>query len=152
MTYLEKLSDAMDFIAKRHHDAKGVNTRFVVHQMPEPRVSDYEYWYWEVDQLNSEYRIDIRSLCNELNLPEPELISGFPAHNGGQGFIITNHGDKWNKEFRNAEFVESPVEEDITPFNIWRCSDEFFKKRYERFDRTIEQLKKLYGDWSRSDI
>ena len=144
MTYLEKLVEAMDFIAKRHHDAKGVNTRFVVHQMPEPRVSDYEYWYWEVDIPNVEYRIDVKSLCRELNLSEPDWISGFPAHNGGQGFIIKNRGNDWNNRFRNAEFVET-VEEGITPFNLWRCSDEFFKKRYERFDMELESMKKLYG-------
>ena len=140
-TYLEKLSDGMNFIAKRHHDVKGVNTRFVIHQLPEPGVSDYEYWYWEVDLPNVEYRIDVRSLCNELNLHEPDWISGFPAHNGGKGFIIKNYGN-WDV-LKNTEFVEtSSVDEGITPFNIWRCSDEFFKQRYLRFDRMIECLKK----------
>lgn len=138
MTYLETLYAGIESIAKRHNELKGINTKlaeYVEGDWKEFGPCTCEHWIIESDAPNIEMRLDFKSLCFELNLE-------FNAINNG--FMIVNRNPKvWNAKYRDKEFIadDSIYPNMELPLAFWRCSDEFFKNRYKRFDAVINFYK-----------
>ena len=122
MTYLETLYYGIKQIAKRHNDIKGINTELA------------EYWIIKSDAPNIEMRLDFKSLCFELHLEFNSINDGF--------MIVNRYPDIWNKEYRNKDFIpDDMIYPNIAlPLAFWRCDDEFFKKRYKRFDAITKRF------------
>ena len=138
MTYLETLYYGIKHIAKRHNEIKGINTELAEHvegdqkEVGGPRMC--EYWIIKSDAPNIEMRLDFRSLCFELHLEFNSI---------NEGFMIANRDpDVWNKEYRNKDFIpdDTIYPNIILPLAFWRCDDEFFKKRYKRFDAITKRF------------
>ena len=153
MTYLEKLFDSMEFISKRHESADwaDLGPKYDFHakltfvkDQPKDRESggqnDYEWILYSMEGSGSmELRLDLDSLSRDLNLPKPEIIRGFPDVLKGPG-VIWRIPEEWNNEYRNKEYVQEEYE---FPIPFWRCTDEFFKKRIEHFNRVVNNAYKL---------
>ena len=79
-------------------------------------------------------RLDFRSLCFELHLEFNSINEGF--------MIVNRNPDIWNKEYRNKDFIpDDTIYPNIAlPLAFWRCDDEFFKKRYKRFDAITKRF------------
>ena len=79
-------------------------------------------------------RLDFRSLCFELHLEFNSINEGF--------MIVNRYPDIWNKEYRNKDFIpDDTIYPNIAlPLAFWRCDDEFFKKRYKRFDAITKRF------------
>ena len=138
MTYLEALYYGIKHIAKRHNDIKGINTELTEHvegdwkEIGGPHTC--EYWIIKSDAPNIEMRLDFRSLCFELHLEFNSINEGF--------MIVNRNPDIWNKEYRNKDFIpDDTIYPNIAlPLAFWRCDDEFFKKRYKRFDAITKRF------------
>ena len=138
MTYLETLYYGIKHIAKRHNEIKGINTELAEHVEGDQKEAGgphmCEYWIIKSDAPNIEMRLDFRSLCFELHLEFNSI---------NEGFMIANRNpDVWNKEYRNKDFIpdDTIYPNIILPLAFWRCDDEFFKKRYKRFDAIIKRF------------
>ena len=138
MTYLEALYYGINYIAKRHNEIKGINTELAEHVEGDQKEAGgphmCEYWIIKSDAPNIEMRLDFRSLCFELHLEFNSI---------NEGFMIANRNpDVWDKEYRNKDFIpdDTIYPNIILPLAFWRCDDEFFKKRYKRFDAITKRF------------
>ena len=138
MTYLETLYYGIKHIAKRHNDIKGINTELAEHVEGDWKEDGgphtCEYWIIKSDAPNIEMRLDFKSLCFELHLEFNSINEGF--------MIVNRYPDIWNKEYRNKDFIpDDTIYPNIAlPLAFWRCDDEFFKKRYKRFDAITKRF------------
>ena len=138
MTYLETLYYGIKHIAKRHNDIKGINTELAEHVEGDWKETEgphtCEYWIIKSDAPNIEMRLDFKSLCFELHLEFNSINEGF--------MIVNRNPDIWNKEYRNKDFIpDDTIYPNIAlPLAFWRCDDEFFKKRYKRFDAITKRF------------
>ena len=78
-------------------------------------------------------RLDFRSLCFELHLEFNSINEGF--------MIVNRYTDIWNKEYRNDFIPDDTIYPNIAlPLAFLRCDDEFFKKRYKRFNAITKRF------------
>ena len=138
MTCLEVLYYGIKHIAKRHNEIKGINTELTEHVEGDWKETGgphtCEYWIIKSDAPNIEMRLDFRSLCFELHLEFNSINEGF--------MIVNRYPDIWNKEYRNKDFIpdDTIYPNTALPLAFWRCDDEFFRKRYKRFDAITKRF------------
>lgn len=141
MTYYEKLLDAIKYISDRH-SSRGVKIEFLKYQGKD-KENDFSWVVFKSSNCNIEVRLDVESLAVDLNLPEPEFISGFPSIGlNGPGIWFKLY-DEWIEEYKDTEYIQRDYQ---FPIPFWRCSDEFFEQRYRHFDETIARIKSMQNE------
>lgn len=141
MTYYEKLLDAIKYISDRH-SSRGVKIEFLKYQGKD-KENDFSWVVFKSSNCNIEVRLDVKSLAVDLNLPEPEFISGFPSIGlNGPGIWFKLY-DEWIEEYKDTEYIQRDYQ---FPIPFWRCSDEFFEQRYRHFDETIARIKSMKNE------
>lgn len=149
MTYIEKLFDAMDFISKRHCNAAWIDTngKYDFHakldffkRQEKDTKNDYEWVLFSFEgQGTIELRLDLKSLAFDLHLPEPDIINGFPSVGLNNNGVMFKIPEEWKNEYENKEYIQEDYE---FPIPFWRCSDEMFEQRVNRFNATISRMLK----------